>query len=154
MRRFAELPSQALLFTLSDNAVWVTAWVAIALITLLLIFIALHFNHPVAQAEITGIDPILRHVRRHSARGGVYPQDATVLLPRLPTSHWAIDVEWRDSQHPIDAPSTGKRSVHNPARMIVPSDWMPPIGSERIRMLETTTVEVTEFRRLLREDAV
>jgi hypothetical protein len=151
---FTELLNQVLRFAVSDEGVWVTAWVAVAFTFAMLILITRQITRPDVERVIAGDVDLLHHVRRHSRGGGFYATDLTVLLPRLPTSHWAVDVEWRDSQHPIDAPSTGKRSVHNPARTIVPADWMPPIGVERIRMLETTTVEVTEFRRLLHEGAI
>jgi hypothetical protein len=153
--RFTDIPSRVLAFTVSDDGMWVAAPIAALLTGIMLILIALWTRRDTGDAKVTQVQPLLRHVRRHTPRGGLWPTDATVLLPRFPKSHWALtNDQWHDRDHPLDAPSTGRRSIHNPARTVVPSDWRPPIGDDRIRLIDTVTVEVTEFRRLLREGAV
>lgn len=154
-----DVPSRVFAFSVSDDGMWIAAPIAVVLAGVALIAVALltQRDHSAPTTEISQVSQVLHYVRRHTARGGFHPQanDATVSLPRLPRSHWAIsNDQWRERDHPLDAPSLGRRSVHNPARTIVPSDWRPPIGTDRISLIDSVTVEVTEFRRLLRDGAV
>jgi hypothetical protein len=155
MRWFTALPGQVIRFAVSDGGVWVTAWIAVALACGLLILIASQLRNDTSdnQATTRGLSTseILHHVRRHSRRGGAYPQDVgeeTVVLPGLPTSHWAIsNTPWHDSEHPVDAPSRGRRHAENLVRTIVPRDWRPPIGDIRIALIETPTSQYAVIHR-------
>jgi hypothetical protein len=62
----------------------------------------------------------------------------------------ADDTDWDDNDHPIDAPSTGRRALANPNRTIVKSDWQPVIGDARIVLMATPTSEYMIVRRPLR----
>lgn len=146
MHWFTEPLSQALRFTVSDGVIWVTAWVAIALSIILIVLTATYITRgrdldSGMSTRDLSMNDVVRYIRRHSRRGGTYDQDATtVIMPGVPKSHWAISNDtWHDHEHPIDAPTTGRRAADNMARVIVPRDWMPVIGARRIANLVGST---------------
>jgi hypothetical protein len=136
---FSQLPA-AVTHLLLENGIWITMWVIVLLSGVMGLLILMRPT-PSRDKVIDTPSGVWRFIRRHTPSGGYWPAATVALMSDdVPPSHWAISNEpWREHDHTQDAPSTGRRSVDNPARTIVPRDWRPPIGSLRIALMETPT---------------
>jgi hypothetical protein len=100
---------------------------------------------------------VVRHGRAHGSAGRFWDTDTfPTIVDEMPRNHWAtINQPWREREHTElpHTPSRGRHSVHNPARHIVPRDWMPAIGATRIRLAlsDTGSFSRSEQRELRRE---
>jgi hypothetical protein len=128
-------------------AVWVFGWLACggSVITLFAGAALINRRDPQPPSQLQLGQQFMHHVRKHSRQGGYYEIPAILphhqqILAGSMRSHWALsNGQWHDVDHPVDVPSTGRRSAHNPARTIVDSNWRPPVGATRIALLNTPT---------------
>lgn len=137
----------------NDAVAWMIVAVAAISFVMLTWFVIAGFsmNHKIArETELNTTTSLMRAIRRHDGSNTehsiVIDAETTFVLEniaRVDSSHWAIsgDNEWHDSQHPVDAPATGRHHNDNPYRVIVPRDWKPAIGQTRIALLSTLTSE-------------
>ena len=92
-------------------------------------------------------------VRRHDGSNTVWPtapynaadMDDTIVIGKIVVSEPARHAMHHDvNEHDLTIEpynSTGRHSIENHARTIVPADWMPPLGTTRIALIETPTSE-------------